>query len=160
MEAPTLRTSNVAAAVAGIVVGAIVIGIVYIVRPTSTPATPPSRSTAAQPASSVAAAGTAAAKAKGCTTFHQADAAIGVAINAPGGAAGPDAAKAKVGAAVVSSALALTRAVSPVTPPDIARPATDLADAYSAYALSAYADGKPDPSAVVAATAAMRQACG
>ena len=95
-----------------------------------------------------------------CTTFHQADAAIGVAINAPGGAAGPDAAKAKVGAAVVSSALALTRAVSPVTPPDIARPATDLADAYSAYALSAYADGKPDPSAVVAATAAMRQACG
>jgi len=60
----------------------------------------------------------------------------------------------------VSSALALTRAVSPVTPPDIARPATDLADAYSAFALSAYADGKPDPSAVVAATAAMRQACG
>jgi hypothetical protein len=159
MEAPTVRTPNVPAAVAGIVVGALVIGIIYIVRP-STPATPPSRSTAAQRGSTVTAAGTAAAKAKVCTTFHQADAAIGVAINAPGGAAGPDAAKAKVGAAVVSSALALTRAVSPVTPPDIARPATDLADAYSAYALSAYADGKPDPSAVVAATAAMRQACG
>jgi hypothetical protein len=38
--------------------------------------------------------------------------------------------------------------------------ATDLVDAYSAYALSAYANGKADPTAVVAATAAMRQACG
>src|SRR5436309_572676 len=107
MEAPTLRTADVAAAVAGMVVGALVIGIIFLVRPPSAPATPPSRSKAAQPASSVTAAETAAAKAKVCTTFHQADAAIGVAINAPGGAADPDAAKAKVGAAVVSSALAL-----------------------------------------------------
>jgi hypothetical protein len=160
MEPLTLRNPNVAAAVAGIVVGSLIIGIIYLVRPTSTPATAPSRSTAAQPVSTVTAAGTAAAKAKVCTTFHQADAAIGAAINSTGGAADSGAAKANVGVAVVSSALALTRAVGPVTPPDIARPATDLVDAYSAYAMSAYADGKPDPGAVVAATAAMRHACG
>jgi len=161
MEGPTLRTPNIAAVVAGIVFGALVIGIIYLVRPPSTPTAPPSRSTAAAPASTVTAAGTAAAKAKVCNIFHQADAAIGVAINTPGSnAAGPDAAKAKVGAAVVSGALALTRAVGPATPPDIAKPATELADAYSGYALSAYANGNVDPSTVVAATAALRQACG
>jgi len=160
MEAPTLRKPNVAAAVAGIVFGALVIGIIYLVRPPSTPAAPPSRSTPSQPASTVTAAATAAAKAKVCNIFHQADAAIGVAINATGSAAGPDAERAKIGAAVVSGALALTRAVDPATPPDIARPATELADAYSAYALSGYANGNADPSAVVAATAALRQACG
>jgi hypothetical protein len=160
MEAPALRSPNVAAAVAGIVVGALVIGIIYLIRPPSTPAAPPSRSTAAQPASTVTAAGTAEAKVKVCNIFHQADAAIGFAINAPGSTAGPDAARAKVGAAVVSGALALTRAVGPATPPDIARPATELADAYSGYALSTYGNGNADPSAVVAATAALRQACG
>jgi hypothetical protein len=158
MEAPTLRTSDVAAAVVGIVVGSIVLGIVYLVRPTPPPAHPsPPATPAAKPASSATATGSAAAKTKVCSTFHQADAAIGDAINGP--AADPGAANARVGAAVVNSALALTRAVDQVTPPDIARPANELADAYSAYAIRAYVDVKPDPSAVVAATAAMRQVC-
>jgi hypothetical protein len=60
----------------------------------------------------------------------------------------------------VSSALALTRALGPITPPEIAKPANDLTDAYMAYALTAFAQGKSDPSAVVNATAALRQACG
>jgi hypothetical protein len=159
MEQPTGRTSNVAMVVAGFVVGALVIGIIHLARPTSTPASAPSASTAAQPPSTFSAADTAAAKAKLCTTFQHADAAIGGTINAPDGAE-PGAAKVNARAAVVSSALALTRAVGPVTPPDIAKPANDLADAYSAYALTAFAQGKSDPSAVVNATAALRQACG
>jgi hypothetical protein len=35
-----------------------------------------------------------------------------------------------------------------------------LADAYSVYALTAFAQGKADPTQVVNATAALRQACG
>ena len=159
MTEPILRTSDVAATVAGIVVGAIVLGVIFFVRPTSTPATSPSRAAAARPVSAPATESAAAAKAKVCIIFRQADAAIGVAVNAPGGTADSGAANGKVGAGVVSSAVALTRAVGRVTLPDIARPATDLADAYSAYAISAYSNGKPDPSAVIAATAAMRQAC-
>jgi hypothetical protein len=159
MEQPSRSTVNVAMVVAGFVVGTLVIGIIHLIQPKSTPASPPSASTAAQPASTISAAETAAAKAKLCTTFQQADAAIGASINAPDGAE-PRAVEANARAAVVSSALALTRAVGPVTPPDIAKPATDLADAYSAYALTAFAQGKSDPSAVVNATAALRQACG
>jgi hypothetical protein len=158
MEQPTRRTPNVAMVVAGFVVGALVIGIIHLAQPTSTPASPPSASTAAQPPSTFTAAETAAAKAKLCTTFRQADAAIGGTINAPDGAE-PSAAKANARAAVVSSALALTRAIGDVTPPDIAKPTNDLTDAYLAYALTAFAQGKSDPSAVVNATAALRQAC-
>jgi hypothetical protein len=144
--------------VAGFVVGALVIGIIQLVQPKPTPASPPSASPAAQPPSTISAAETAAARAKLCTTFQQADAAIGATINAPDGAE-PVAAKANARAAVVSSALALTRAVGPVTPPDVAKPANDLADAYSTYALTAFAQGHSDPSPVVNATAALRQAC-
>jgi hypothetical protein len=159
MELPTRRISNVAMVVAGFIVGGLVIGIIHLAQPASTPASPPSASAAARPPSTVTAAETAAAKAKLCTTFQHADAAIGAAITAPGGAE-PVAAKANARAAVVSSALALTRALGPVTPPDIAKSANDLTDAYMAYALNAFAQGKSDPSAVVNATAALRQACG
>jgi hypothetical protein len=159
MEQPTRRISNVAMVVAGFVVGGLVIGIIQLARPTSTPASTPSASTAAQPSPTVTAAETAAAKAKLCTTFQHADAAIGATINAPDGAE-PGAVKANARTAVVSSALALTRAVGPVTPPDVAKPANDLTDAYMAYALTAFAQGKSDPSPVVNATAALRQACG
>ena len=159
MEQPTRRTSNVAMVVAGFVVGALVIGIIHLARPASTPASPPSAPTAAQPPPTVSAAETAAAKAQVCSTFQHADAAIGGTINAPDGAE-PSAARANARAAVVSSALALTRAIGPVTPSDVAKPANDLTDAYLAYALTAFAQGKSDPSAVVNATAALRQACG
>lgn len=145
--------------VAGFVVGGLVIGIIQLAQSTSTPASPPSAPTAARPPSPITAAETAAAKAKLCATFQHADAAIGGTINAPEGAE-PSAARANARAAVVSSALALTRAVGPITPPEIAKPANDLTDAYMAYALTAFAQGKSDPSAVVNATAALRQACG
>jgi hypothetical protein len=158
MELPTRRISNVAMVLAGFVVGGLVIGIIHLAQPTPTPASPASASTAGQPSSTVTAAEAAAAKAKLCTTFQHADAAIGGAINTPEGAE-PAAAKANARAAVVSSALALTRAVGPVTAPAIAKPANDLVDAYLAYALTAFAQGKSDPSAVVNATAALRQAC-
>jgi hypothetical protein len=159
MKQPTRRISNVAMVVAGFVVGGLVIGIIQLAQSTSTPASPPSAPTAARPSSTITAAETAAAKAKLCATFQHADAAIGGTINAPEGAE-PSAARANARAAVVSSALALTRAVGPITPPEIAKPANDLTDAYMAYALTAFAQGKSDPSAVVNATAALRQACG
>jgi hypothetical protein len=159
MKQPTRRISNVAMVVAGFVVGGLVIGIIQLAQSTSTPASPPSAPTAARPPSPITAAETAAAKAKLCATFQHADAAIGGTINAPEGAE-PSAARANARAAVVSSALALTRAVGPITPPEIAKPANDLTDAYMAYALTAFAQGKSDPSAVVNATAALRQACG
>jgi hypothetical protein len=159
MEQPTRRISNVAMVVAGFVVGGLVVGVIHLAQPASTPASPPSAPAPARPPSTFTAAETAAAKAKLCTAFQHADAAIGGTINAPDGAE-PNAAKTNARAAVVSSALALTRAVGPVTPPDIAKPANDLTDAYMAYALTAFAQGKSDPSAVVNATAALRQACG
>jgi hypothetical protein len=159
MKQPTRRISNVAMVVAGFVVGGLVIGIIQLAQSTSTPASPPSAPTAARPPSPITAAETAAAKAKLCATFQHADAAIGGTINAPEGAE-PSAARANARAAVVSSALALTRAVGPITPPEIAKPANDLTDAYMAYALTAFAQGKSDPSAVVNATAALRQVCG
>jgi hypothetical protein len=159
MKQPTRRISNVAMVVAGFVVGGLVIGIIHLAQPTSTPASPPSAPAPAGPPSTITAAETAAAKAKLCATFQHADAAIGGTINAPEGAE-PSAARVNARAAVVSSALALTRAVGPVTPPEIARPANDLTDAYMAYALTAFAQGKSDPSAVVNATAVLRQACG
>src|SRR5207248_2781557 len=80
---------------------------------------PPSAQTATQPPPTVSAAEAAAAKAQVCSTFQHADAAIGGTINAPDGAE-PSAARANARAAVVSSALALTRAIGPVTPSDVA----------------------------------------
>jgi hypothetical protein len=159
MEQPARRISNVVMVIAGFVVGGLVIGIVHLALPTSRPASPPSAATVARPPATFTAAEAAAAKAKLCTTFQHADAAIGGTINAPDGAE-PSAAKANARAAVVSSALALTRAIGPVTPPDIAKRANDLTDAYMAYALTAFAQGKSDASAVVNATVALRQACG
>jgi hypothetical protein len=85
MEQPTRRTPNVAMLVAGFVVGGLVIGIILLAQPTSTPTSPPSASTAAQPPSTFTAAKTAAAKVKLCATFRQADAAIGGTIRRGGG---------------------------------------------------------------------------
>lgn len=146
--------------VGAVATAALVVGIVSLADRPAAPAPSPAP---AGPAYS--AADQAAAKQHVCSTFADVVDAVRTATNAPSDVAEPIATSVNGRAALATGALAMSRSVTPATPPDVAEAATKLADTYSAYLLSAFTAGKAqqndaDHAAVLAASKTMRGVCG
>ncbi|MCT7372639.1 hypothetical protein [Mycolicibacterium llatzerense] len=119
-------------AVAALIVGIINLADISSERPVAAPittsvATPPEPS--AQAASS--------AKARVCEVYVEVANSVKIATSAPNGTE-PIAASVNARAALTAGALALSRSVTVATPPDVAKAANTLADAYSSYLLKAF----------------------
>lgn len=149
-------SSAIALVVVGLIAtAALIVGIVGLTRGNSAPAiAPPS----APEAPTYSAAESATARQKVCTVFEQTSQAVNTATSAPAGPE-PVAISSNARAAVVSAALALTRAIGPATPADVAEKANALADAYSDYIVNAFAEKKSDQAPIMTARTALREAC-
>lgn len=164
--APPRPTPNRRMAVPVVIVGliavaALIVGIVGLTdRPSAQPAAVP---TSAPAAPAFTDADRAAAKEKVCTTFSNVVQSIRTATNVADGPE-PIATSVNARAAMATGALALTRSVSPATPPDVAKAANALADAYSNYLLTAFQGNSQqndaDHAAALNATDALRAVCG
>lgn len=142
-------------------VAALIVGVIGLMRPSATVAAPPARVPVSAEPAPISAADAAAAKNAVCTVFDQVSTTVRVATSAPGGAE-PIAAAVNARSALVGGALALTRALSDATPPDVANAANALVDQYSHYAVVAFADGElgqSDSAPVQKASADLRRVC-
>lgn len=144
-----------------VAVAALIVGIVGLTdRPSPQPvATQPS---AAPVGPAFTDAERAAAKERVCSTFNSVVQSIRTATNAPNGPE-PIATNVNARAAIATGALALGRSVSPATPPDVAKAANALVDAYSSYLLTAFqgdtSQNGSDHAAVLTATDALTAQC-
>ncbi len=153
------RVSVLTLLVGAVATAALVVGIVSLVDRPAAPAPSPA------PVGPVySAADQAAAKEHVCSTFADVVDAVRTATNAPSDVAEPIAASANGRAALATGALAMSRSVTPATPPDVAQAANKLADAYSAYLLTAFSGKGPqndaDHAAVLAASKTLHGICG
>jgi len=159
-QRPSRNRAAVVLATIGVLtaVTALVIGVIDLNRPASVGVVPGPTASTPVASPSFTAADEAAAKSRVCSTFEKVSKAVKVATSAPNGAE-PVAASVNARAALVGGALALSRAVAPATPTDVARQAGSLVDAYMDYVVTVFAEERADGTAVENATNALRQAC-